>query len=87
MSYHRYSNIAELLQADLTTKLREGLMSNDFVDRSGNCSGTKTGNKCVNGGKCRQKMVIFEVTCKCCNAKYVGNTQQNLKERMNGHFT
>ena len=23
----------------------------------------------------------------CCNAKYVGNTQQNLKERMNGHFT
>ena len=41
---------------------------------------------CVFKNNCRQSVVIYKATCKCCGQYYIGNTQQHLKERMNNHF-
>jgi hypothetical protein len=35
---------------------------------------------------CRVPIVIYKITCKMTNKIYIGNTQQNFKKRMTGHF-
>ena len=88
MSYHRFPNLSEMLQGDLTRKLLEGVESLDFVDRECNCrpSITKGHKLCPYQGHCRKSVIVYKVTCKCCNMYYIGNTQQQYKNRMGGHF-
>ena len=43
--------------------------------------------KCVYKGKCRSKCIIYEVKCSTCDTIYIGNTQQNFKKIMDGHFS
>ena len=87
MSYHRFQNLGELLQGDLTCKLREGIYSKDFQDRECNCNeGSKVDGLCAYNGQCRKSCVVYKVTCRICDAVYIGNTQQTLKSRMNAHF-
>ena len=38
MPYHRYNKLAELLNGDLTAKIRRGILSQDLMDRECNCS-------------------------------------------------
>ena len=38
MSYHRFNNLAELLNGDLAAKIGQGIFSKDLMDRECNCS-------------------------------------------------
>ena len=38
MSYHRFNNLAELLNGDLAAKIGRGIFSKDLMDRECNCS-------------------------------------------------
>ena len=87
MSYHRYNNLAELLNGELTPKIGRVIFSKDLMDRECNCSlPSKVNGKCVYEGKCRSKCIIYQVECIKCDAIYIGNTQQTFKKRMNGHY-
>ena len=87
MSYHRYNNLAELLNQDLAAKIGRGIFSKDLMDRECNCSlQYKINGKCVYEGKCRSKCIIYEVKYSTCKDIYIGNTQQNFKKRMDVHF-
>ena len=86
MSYHRYPNLRELFQGDLTTKLNEGIDSEDFKTLPCNCRDRRD-NGCNYGNVCRQSIVVYKVECKMTGKIYIGNTQQKLKTRMQQHFT
>ena len=82
MSYHRYNNLAELLNRDLATKIGRGIFSKDLMDRECNCSlPSKVNIKCVYEGKCRSKCIIYQVECRKCDAIYIGNTFCILLDR------
>ena len=82
MSYHRFSNLRELFQGDLNTKLNRGIISKDFENLPCNCRNKKA---CAYGGKCRSSIVVYKAICLKTNKNYIGNTQQHLKTRMQGH--
>ena len=76
MSYHRYNNLAELLNGDLAAKIGRGIFSKDLMNREYNRSLlSKVKRKCVYEGKCQSKFIIYEVKCSTCNAIYIGKTQ------------
>ena len=88
MSYHKFSNIGEIFNGDLSTKLMEGVESQDYMTRSCNCnSRTKVDGKCIYNSKCRQSVVVYKATCKCCGKFYIGNTQNKVKDRISGHLS
>ena len=88
LSYHKFPNLRELLQGDLTTKLMEHIGSKDFERRECNCTtASKVDGVCIYGGNCRESMVIYKATCKETGKFYVGCTQQKVKKRFDGHFT
>jgi hypothetical protein len=86
MSYHRFPNLREMLAGDLASKLTEGVQSLDFKVRDCNCKDPSGKGKCQYGNMCRVPIVIYKITCKMTNKIYIGNTQQNFKKRMTGHF-
>jgi hypothetical protein len=86
MSYHRFLNMREMLQGDLSKKLIKGIKSCDFKVRDCNCRSGRGTGKCQYGGFCRMLIVIYRVTCKMTNKIYIGNTQQHFKMRMSSHF-
>ena len=82
MSYHRYNNLAELLNGDLAAKIGRGIFSKDLMYRECNCSlPSKVNGKCFYKGKFRSKCIIYEVECSKCDAIYIGNTQQTFKKK------
>ena len=85
MSHHRFPNLRQVFQGDLAAKLVEGVESLDFLERECNCRSRKT-SQCDYGGVCRVPIVIYKITCKSTGKIYIGNTQQNFKKRMMGHF-
>ena len=88
MFYHRYNNLAELLNGDLAAKIGRGICSKDLMYRECNCSlPSKVNGKCVYEGICRSKCIIHEVKCSTCDAIYIGNTKQTFEKRMDGHFS
>ena len=88
MSYHRFNNLAELLNGYLATKIGQGIFSKDLMDRECNCSiPSKFNGKCIYEGKCRSRYIIYEVKFCMCDAIYMCNTQQTFKKIMNGHFS
>ena len=82
MSYHRFSNLRELFQGDLNTKLNRNVVSKDFQNLPCNCRNKKA---CPYGGKCRHSIVVYQATCLKTNKRYLGNTQQHVKTRTQGH--
>ena len=81
MSYHRFNNLAELLNGDLVAKIGRRIFSKDLMDRKCNCSlPSKFNRKCAYEGKCQSRCIIYEVTCSMCDAIYIGNTQQTFKK-------
>ena len=88
MSYHCFMNLRELLHGDLSKKINTGIKSKDFENKPCNCSTNSTSEgTCMYNGMCRQYCIMYKVTCKLCNAVYIGNTQQSFKEQINGHFS
>ena len=86
MSYHKFSNLREIFQGDLTSKMMEGIYSRDYVNRPCNCNAqTLVKGVCPYKGKCCHKMLIYALTCNDCGKVYTGQTQDSLKERTNGH--
>ena len=87
MSYHKFSNVREIFNGDLTTKLMADIESQDYVTRSCNCNvRTKIDGQCIYKGKCRQSIVVYKATCKCCGKFYIGNTQNKVKDRIYTHL-
>jgi hypothetical protein len=82
MSYHRFSNLREILQGDLTAKLLKGIESRDFMPEPCNC---KKESLCRYLGKCRESIVVYQATCLSTGKAYIGNTQQHVKTRMQQH--
>ena len=83
MSYHKFNNLAVLLNGDLAAKIGRVISSIDLMDRCCNCSlPSKVNSECVYEGKSWGKCLIFEVKCSLCEAIYIGNTQQTSKKRM-----
>ena len=81
MSYHRFNNLAELLNRDLAKKIGREICSKYLMDRKCNCSlPSKVNGKCVYKAKWRSRCIIYEVKFSMCNAIYVGNTQQTFKK-------
>jgi hypothetical protein len=85
MSYHRFTNLRETLQGDLQGKINLGVESKDFMKEDCNCKGNK--GDCNYDGICRDKVVVYEITCKDTGMVYIGQTQQNFKGRMVGHHS
>jgi hypothetical protein len=87
MSYHRFTNLRELFQGDLTAKINAGLKSIDFEELKCNCrkSAKNEKNVCIYNGKCRTSIVVYKATCEQTGKVYIGNTQQHLKKRMQQH--
>ena len=87
MSYHKFLNLREIFQSDLSEKLIRGIQSKDFMNLPCNCNvRTKVDGVCAYGGECRKACVVYKATCKLCKHSYIGNTQQRLKSRMDQHF-
>jgi hypothetical protein len=82
ISYHRFSNLRELFQSDLNTKLNNAVISKDFQNLPCNC---RNKQMCPYEGKCHHLIVVYQATCLKTNKRYIGNTQQHVKTRMQGH--
>ena len=76
-----HESTGNLPQADLGAKLIKGrILSKDFLDKKCNCNATSKIN-----GKQKKKKIVYKATCRICDMIYTGNTQQNLKDKMNQH--
>ena len=86
MSYHKFSNVRELLSGDLTGKIMKDVVLLDFMDRDCNCNkASLVKGKCIYGGNCRKSIVVYK--CECfCGKHYIWSTQNSVKKRMNAHF-
>jgi len=85
MSYHRFTNLTEIFQADLSRKLTVGLTSQDFEPTPCNCKTSGNGN-CGYNNMCRNSIVVYEVKCNNTRKVYIGNIHQRFKNRMQQHF-
>ena len=60
MSYHKFSNLRELLSGDLTGKIMKDVVSLDFIDRECNCNkASLVKGECIYGGNCRKSIVVY----------------------------
>ena len=88
MTYHKFSNVGQILQEDLTGKLMEGISSKDFEFRECNChNASKTNWVYIYNGDGRRSVVVYKTEWKKMDKFYIGNTQQKLKQRMSQHFS
>ena len=59
MSYHKFSNLREMFQGDLNSKLLKGIGSRDCNDLACNCnSASKINGKCIYNNKCRSSILV-----------------------------
>ena len=87
MSYHKFPNLGKIFGGDLSGKLMREVKSVDFMDRPCNCSVvSKVDGKCIFGDNCRKSIVVYKCECTICGKFYIGNTQNHVKKRMNGHY-
>ena len=87
ISYHRFSNLGQGFQGDLSGKLTKNVQSEDFAQLKCNCNKKSLVNgECAYGGECRASIVVYKAECKECKMCYLGNTQQKIKLRINQHL-
>jgi GIY-YIG catalytic domain len=85
MSYHRFSNLREVFQGDLSKKLTLDVKSKDFETLECNCR-LGSEKRCGYDNMCRKSIIVYKVECKETSKIYIGNTQQYFKKRMQQHF-
>ena len=88
MSYHRNTNIREALHADLMRKVSAEIVSRDEKTRECQCTDAlriSAEGKCIFGSRCREKCVVYRVSCQLCDKFYIGKTSQFVKERFQSH--
>ena len=77
MSYHRFNNLAKLLNRDLAEKIGQVILSAELIDIECNCSiPSKVNGECVYKVKLWVKGLIYEVKCSICKTIYISNTKQ-----------
>ena len=88
MSNHRFTNLGEMLNSDLSKKVMMNIYDEEGEDRECNCnSSSKCENgECLYGGECRKKYVIYELKDSITGKSYIGKTQQFLKNRTSNHI-
>ena len=77
-----------MLNRDLTTKTRQGILSCDLIDRE--CQGSfpsKVNGKYAYEGKPGRKYLTYKVERSLCDTIYKGITQPKFKKIMDGHFS
>ena len=87
MSYHRFTNLREIFQGDLSGKLVEEVTSMDFKTLDCNCRLGGGNKRCGYNNVCRKSIVVYRVRCNITDKVYIGNTQQHFKTRMQQHFS
>ena len=88
MSFHKFTNLGEKLNADLSRKVMIDVYDYNFRDRKCNCDKRYLkGNKCWFGGKCRRAMVVYENKCLVTGKLYIGKTQLYQKKRTGQHIS
>ena len=86
MSYHKFPNLRELFSGNLTGKMMRDIDSLDFIDRECNCNkASLVGGECIFWGDCQKSMVVYKCEC-ICGKFYIGNTQNHIKKRIQGHL-
>jgi GIY-YIG catalytic domain len=85
MSYHRFTNLREIFQSDLSKKLTLDVGSKDFDTLSCNCR-LGSSKSCGYNNVCRKSIIVYKVECINTSKVYIGNTQQHFKRRMQQHF-
>ena len=88
MSYHRFPNVRELFNGDLTTKMMEDIIDTDVKDEDCNCnrvSKTQDG-KCIYGGECRLQTIVYEAEFPELEMSYIGKSQRHVKTRIQEHI-
>ena len=86
MSYHRFPNLREIFQQDLTTKLNADVISKDFETRECNCRPTASSStECRYNNICRTSLIVYQAHCNVTGRDYIGSTHQHLKNRMQQH--
>jgi len=60
--HHKFSNLHELLQGDLSKEINQGVQSLDFMDRPCNCQHKKDG-LCACKGNCCKQIIICKAMC------------------------
>jgi len=85
VSHHRFTNLREVFQGDLSRKLTVGLTSQDFEPLPCNCRTSGNGN-CGYNNMCRNSTAVCKVKCNKTGKVHIGNTQQKFKNRMQQHF-
>ena len=87
MSYRGFNNFSKLRNGDLTAKIRQGIHSCDFMDRTCNFYfPSNVNSKCAFQGKCWRKCLKYKVKCMFCDAIYIGNTFKMLKKYKGDNF-
>ena len=88
MSFHKFTNLGQKFNSDLTKKVMNGVYDETLQDRKCNCYAPSRmpNGDCYYGGQCRRSMVVYEHECTICNKSYVGKTQDFLNERTKQHF-
>jgi hypothetical protein len=87
MSNHRFTNLGEMLNSDLSKKVMMNIYDEEGEDRENCNSSSKCENgECLYGGKCRKKYVIYELKDSITGKSYIGKTQQFLKNRTSNHI-
>ena len=83
MSYHKFPNLREKFQGDLSSKLIENIGLLDFDTLSCNCNiRSKVEGKSPYSSNFRLSIVVYKNTCKLSRKTYIGNTKQKLKARL-----
>ena len=60
MSYHKFLNLGQQFQSDLTQKLTKEMKSMDLMELSCNCNAKlKVNGKCMFKGDCRKLIAVY----------------------------
>jgi hypothetical protein len=73
----------ETFQSNLSSKLSDGVMSQDFECLPCNCNTSRGPNSvCKYNNVRREKIVVYKAECLLTGKYYMDNTQNHLKIRM-----
>jgi hypothetical protein len=87
ISYKKFSSVSQMIQGDLMRKVGENIITVDDERKKCNCRIPKGELKtCRYDGVCYESNVVYEIECKTTGKKYIGNTSQKVKKRMEQHW-
>ena len=88
MSHHKFTNLGEMFNGDLTSKVKMNIADEELKDKPCNCNKKTMTSEgvCQYNGNCRISMIVYGLGCEITGATYVGKSQDYLKKRTSDHF-